>query len=80
MITAKFRCNYIKKAAYPGSSLSLEEINLGAVYGPKNEPWSTATPSGHLTMSITNPGAMGRIVPGENYLITIQPFPEEETT
>ena len=83
-LIAKFHCNSVKAARYPGSpkeSFPLgkgsEEVALGAVYGKENEPWSSATPSGVLNMTINNPSAMGFFEPGEHYILTIEKAPKE---
>jgi len=48
MVRAKFKC---ESAEGNGRAV------LRAVYGPENEPWSTATPHGELQITITNPDA-----------------------
>ncbi len=40
-----------------------------------NEGWSTATPSGALSMSITNPAAHEAFEQGEIYLLSFEKFP-----
>lgn len=51
-----------------------EEIALQAVYGPEgsaNSQWSKWTPSAGLTMHVSNPGAFGRVLPGEFYYVDL---------
>jgi hypothetical protein len=51
-----------------------EEIALQAVYGPEgsaNSQWSKWTPSAGLTMHVSNPGAFGRVLPGEFYFVDL---------
>lgn len=46
-----------------------EELDLSAVYsnndGDANKQWSKWTPSGHLRFTISNPGAFGKVLPGQ---------------
>jgi len=48
MVRAKFKCESAHENGY---------AMLRAVYGPENEPWSTATPHGELQITISNPTA-----------------------
>jgi hypothetical protein len=51
-----------------------EAIDLQAVYGPEgsaNSQWSKWTPSASLTMYVTNPGAFGRVLPGQFYFVDL---------
>ena len=53
-----------------------EEIALQAVYGPEgsaNAQWSKWTPSANLTMYVTNPGAFGKVLPGQFYYVDLIP-------
>ena len=53
-----------------------EEISLQAAYGPPgsaNEQWSKWTPSASLTMQINNPGAFGKVLPGQYYFVDLIP-------
>ena len=40
-----------------------------AVYGEENKTWSKFTPSGSLSMTVTNPDVFGKFVPGKEYLL-----------
>jgi hypothetical protein len=67
-IRAKFSCNAVTKNA-DGS----ERVELVAVYGDENKPWSKFTPSGNLAMTISNPDAQGAFVPGKTYYLDLSP-------
>lgn len=75
MIRAKFHCQGVKKYHVgknsDGSPKFGEEVELSAVYGDENKPWSEYTPSGRLTMSITNPAAIGKFEPGKDYFLDL---------
>lgn len=43
-----------------------------------NEQWSQATPSGALSMLVTNPAAAEAFEQGGIYLLTFEPFPYEQ--
>lgn len=74
-IRAKFSCRFVTKQAYGG-----EEIGLTAVYGKEgvNAEWSKATPTGDLSMTISNPDAQGYFVPGKDYYLDISVAEDEE--
>lgn len=69
-IRAKFRCHTVTTDAYAN-----ETVKLGAVYGDgkDNQSWSKATPSGDLTMCISNPEAHGKSEPGKDYYLDFTP-------
>lgn len=53
-----------------------EEIVLQAACGPKgsaNEQWSKWTPSAGLTMHVNNPGAFGKVLPGQFFFVDLIP-------
>jgi hypothetical protein len=58
-----------------------ESVTLHAVYdsgtGP-NAQWAQATPYGELKLTISNPTAIGRLIPGRSFYIDFVPVPEEE--
>lgn len=68
-IIAKFQCESVTH--YSGS----ESVHLRAATGKGNEMWSRWTPSGEITMSISNDDARGAFKAGYSYLLT---FVEEE--
>lgn len=77
-VQAKFRCNVKKITDYGNMSNDRPvEVEFSAVYGKTNEPWSKATPSGRLTMLITNPDASEWFEPGQDYMLTFTEAPAE---
>lgn len=57
-----------------------EYVRLNAVYGKDgsaNAQWSKATPSGQVTLSISNPGAWGHFKQGGFYFVDFFDAPEE---
>lgn len=63
-VRAKFVC-----AGKSGNAVSL----TAATNGPDNESWSKHTPSGTVTMQITNPLALERFEPGKSYFVDFTP-------
>lgn len=49
-----------------------ENISFNAVCGEENKPWSEYTPSGTLTLSITNEALLGHFQPGKHYMLEIK--------
>lgn len=72
-IRAKFRCFY----AYKSADGSAETVQLHAAYSADpsdpNYSWSKATPGGSLTMTISNPDAMGKFEQGKDYFLDFTP-------
>lgn len=67
-IRLKMQVSSVLRRADNNGEIISEEIELIAVYGPEGSPnaqWSKLTPSASLKMSISNPGAFGRILPGQ---------------
>jgi hypothetical protein len=65
-VQAKFRC--VSKTTHIGD---VTEVRLDAcTSGEGNKSWSQYTPSGEMRLSITNPGAHEKFVPGKEYFIT----------
>jgi len=53
-----------------------EEVRLEAAYGPEGSPnaqWSKWTPAASLFMQINNPGAFGKVLPGQFFFVDIIP-------
>ena len=63
----KFRVDHVKKFTYA------EEIVFSAVYGgtKENESFASATPSGSLTITATNPHVIGKFTPGQEVYLDI---------
>lgn len=75
MLRAKFMVVHVTKHS-DGS----EGVELSAANGRKdtaNAQWSKWTPSGRLTMTINNPDAQGRLVPGKYYFLDISEAAED---
>lgn len=74
MVTAKFKVHQVND--YGG----YRQVHLSPVYsGDKASPnysWSSATPSGKLEMTITNPGAYEQFAVGKTFLMTFQEVKE----
>lgn len=70
---AKFKVNHITVFEHS------REVELVAVYPdketPENKSYWENTPSGKLTMNITNPAAFSQFVPGKNYYLDISEAP-----
>ncbi len=64
-VCAKFRCY----AADPNTQL----VTLTAVMGEGNESWSKWTPSGQISMTISNPPALEQFEVGKDYIVDFTP-------
>jgi hypothetical protein len=70
----KMSVGSVKRCADSAGNIVSEEIGLSAVYGPEGSPnsmWSKWTPCGSLTMTINNPGAFGKVLPGQFYFVDL---------
>lgn len=68
MVTAKFFVKSITRHAHQPLAAQVE---LSAVSrGEENKAWSQYTPSGTMTMYITNPDAIEQFELGKEYLVT----------
>lgn len=73
-IRAKFQCSTVTRDEYDN-----ETVKLRAVNGPKgtaNAQWSKYTPTGELSISISNPDAQGKMKPKGCYYLDISEAPE----
>lgn len=80
-LVARFTCNKIvQSAAYspPDDPAVNIDVTLSAYLGhdddDRTHEWAKWTPSGELTMQITNPAAAGFFEPGADYRLTISRF------
>ena len=70
-IVAKFKCESVTRNTY-----GQEVVQLTAATGPGNETWSKYTPSGDMTIAVTNPDVQGKFEPGDHYLLTFEQIPK----
>lgn len=84
-VRAKFVCNSVTPYSYDdGKTVAGKNINLSAViaYGEggvrsdENESWSAATPSGQLSIHISNPAAFEQFEQGKSYYLDFTPVEE----
>jgi hypothetical protein len=70
----KTRCKFQveKVTTYSGN---YEQVTLNAVYGgsAENVSFASATPSGKLEITVTNPNVIGQFKPGESYYLDLIP-------
>ena len=69
-IKAKFRVNFVQ------TGQGAETIFAHPVYGgsDENKSFSLATPSGTLSLTITNPAAMGVLKNGQEFYLDFTPI------
>jgi len=70
----------VKNVADNKGDKQSEEIQLRAVYGEGGSPnaqWSKWTPAGSLTMTVSNPQAFGRVLPGQFIFVDLTPTTKE---
>lgn len=76
-VRAKFRVVEVSKSTDITGSGECSKIRLQAVYGAGNDDankeWSKWTPSGELSMQITNPAAVDALKLGVCYYLDISP-------
>lgn len=68
MVRAKFLVSEVRQIARYGPHVQ-DAITLTAVSGPGNEQWSRWTPSGSITMTITNPDALNQFRIGKHVYV-----------
>jgi hypothetical protein len=82
MVRAKFRCTNVSKSAsnYGGQPGTVESnvVTLQPVCDDHNKTWSKWTPCGDIKMTINNPEAFDKFVPGECYFVDFTPAPAKE--
>lgn len=74
-LRAKMVVQSVLRHADHDGGIEFEAINLTAFNGTEgdNEDWSRFTPTASLDMTITNPSAMGKILPGQEYYVDLVP-------
>lgn len=70
VVTAKFQVQSVKHVSWNRMARIVE---LQAVSGDENKPWSQYTPSGTITMQIDNPPAAAAFELGRTFLLTFEP-------
>ena len=77
VLRLKMTINSVKSIADSNGDKTQEEIGLNAVYsneeGSANKQWSKWTPAASLNMSINNPQAFGKVLPGQFVYVDITP-------
>lgn len=80
-VKAKFRCNSVTAYSWDeGKTIAGKNVAMTAVIGynvdgsrfDENEAWSQATPSGQLSMHISNPDAFEQFEEGKQYYLTFE--------
>lgn len=75
MLRLKMCVNRVARIAGNDGAIASEEVQLSAVYSndPKsaNAQWSKWTPAAQLNMTINNPDALGKILPGQFVYVDI---------
>ena len=74
VLRAKFSVYSVKKVCDGNGDVTQEEVQLSAVYGADgsaNKQWSQWTPSGSLTMSISNKAAFDKLRPGQFFFVDL---------
>jgi hypothetical protein len=69
----------VKSVADAEGNKSQEELALSAVYSGSeaNKQWSKYTPIASLTMTISNPAAFGKVLPGQFVFVDLTPTDKE---
>lgn len=76
VLRLKMLVSTVKKSVDGEGNPYQEEVALSAVYGKEgsaNGQWSRWTPSASLTMSISNPEAFGKVLPGSFMFVDLIP-------
>jgi hypothetical protein len=76
VLRLKMSVSSVKRHADGEGNITLEEISFGAVYGKEdsaNAQWSKWTPSAQLTMTVSNPKAFGKVLPGQFVFVDLIP-------
>ena len=73
-VKAKFSVERVESNKWPGNSQS-DTVHLRAVYGPGNEEWASASPSGSMQIVVANKAALEQLKPGAEFLLTFEHAP-----
>lgn len=81
-VRAKMRCVMVKESCDVVGHQGVVDVKLQAVYGGKDEKanasWAKWTPSGEVTLQITNPEASKQLELGKCYFVDLNPAEEAE--
>ncbi len=71
------KCDRVTKSAHCGAFTEQVDLSVVEDDSEENKTWSKYTPSGSVTLEITNERAHGAFVPGREYLLTFEPCSKE---
>lgn len=74
VLRLKMLVGAVRRNADGEGNISQEEIAFSAVYGKEgsaNAQWSKWTPAASLNMTISNPEAFGKVLPGQFVFVDI---------
>lgn len=73
----KLQVGSVKRCADSGGNITAEEVSLNAVYDNRedsaNAQWCKWTPFGQFSFTISNPAALGKVLPGQFYFVDLIP-------
>jgi hypothetical protein len=77
MLRLKMVVNTVARHADQNGGTACEMITMSAVYSDKdgaaNKQWAQWTPTGQLSFTVTNPAALGKVLPGQFYYLDLIP-------
>lgn len=77
MLRLKMVVNTTTRNADSTGEINSEEITMSAVYSDKegsaNKQWSKWTPAGQLRFTVSNPAALGKVLPGQFFYVDLIP-------
>jgi hypothetical protein len=77
ILRLKLEVESVKRIANNQGNITQEEIALKAVYENRedsaNHQWCKWTPYGKFEFTISNPEALGRLLPGQFYFVDLIP-------
>jgi hypothetical protein len=77
VLRLKMSVDSVKSVADNNGNKTQEELSLNAVYsneeGSANKQWCKWTPVANLTMTISNPLAFGKVLPGQFVFVDLTP-------
>jgi len=71
----KLQVQSVKRIADNNGDITQEEVNLQAVYDSRedsaNHQWCKWTPYGQFGFTISNPDAIGKVLPGQFFFVDL---------